>query len=321
MKMHDGSAASSSRRADIEDEMLRKWAEEDNVMRGCSSDEDEEEDDDGDDFEDDIVPKNVEVPQNSEHVHEDRWKRSARNAFHIVIQRPLTRVENEEEWFVRSSAEFGAIVRSVPRTAKGKPIATKNPLQPKPSKSTTRFKAAADISRMKQRKKYKTIREKEVVDEQAAKERALDDQLAAAFAVMHHLATFGCVKFQTLPSIYITDRWKRSARNAFHIVIQRPLTRVENEEEWFVRSSAEFGAIVRSVPRTAKGKPIASKNPLQPKPSKSTTRFKATADISRMKQRKKYKTIREKEVVDEQAAKERALDDQLAAAFAGRQEK
>ncbi|CAN1183503.1 Protein FAR1-RELATED SEQUENCE 5 [Linum perenne] len=70
MKMHDGSAASSSRRADIEDEMLRKWAEEDNVMRGCSSDEDEEEDDDGDDFEDDIVPKNVEVPQNSEHVHE-----------------------------------------------------------------------------------------------------------------------------------------------------------------------------------------------------------------------------------------------------------
>ncbi|CAN1156658.1 hypothetical protein LINPERHAP2_LOCUS21072 [Linum perenne] len=57
MKMNDGSAASSSRRADIEDEMLRKWAEEDRVMRGCSSDEDENED--GDDFEDDFVPKNL----------------------------------------------------------------------------------------------------------------------------------------------------------------------------------------------------------------------------------------------------------------------
>ncbi|CAN1162077.1 Protein FAR1-RELATED SEQUENCE 5 [Linum perenne] len=73
MKMNDGSAASSSRRADIEDEMLRKWAEEDRVMRGCSSDEDEDED--GDDFEDDVVPENVEVPAAevphvSEHVHE-----------------------------------------------------------------------------------------------------------------------------------------------------------------------------------------------------------------------------------------------------------
>ncbi|CAN1248476.1 Protein FAR1-RELATED SEQUENCE 9 [Linum perenne] len=187
-----------------------------------------------------------------------------------------------------------------------------------------------------------------------------------ALTVMHHLATFGCVKFQTLPSIYIKDRWKRSARNAFHIVIQRPLSRVENEEEWFVRASAEFGAIVRkavrfeslrplidlkanelacmiqeslliidahsvvnpsqgeqnrSVPRTTKGKSIATKNPLQPKPSKNTTRFKAAADISRMKQRKKYKTIREKEAADEQDAKERALVDQLAAAFAGRQAK
>ncbi|CAN1350343.1 hypothetical protein LINPERPRIM_LOCUS42131 [Linum perenne] len=149
---------------------------------------------------------------------------------------------------------------------------------------------------------------------------------------MHHLATFGCVKFQTLPSIYIKDRWERSARNAFHIVIQRPLSRVENEEEWFVRASAEFGAIVRkavrfeslrplidlkanelacmiqeslliidahsvvnpsqgeqnrSVPCTTKGKSIATKNPLQPKPSKNTPRFKAAVDISRMKQRKK----------------------------------
>ncbi|CAN1322228.1 hypothetical protein LINPERPRIM_LOCUS32316 [Linum perenne] len=77
----------------------------------------------------------------------------------------------------------------------------------------------------------------------------------------------------------------------------------------------------RSVPHTTKGKSIATKNPLQPKPSKNTPRFKAAADISQMKQRKKYKTIREKEAADEQAAKERALANQLAAAFAGRQAK
>ncbi|CAN1164745.1 hypothetical protein LINPERHAP2_LOCUS25746 [Linum perenne] len=72
MKMNDVSAASFTRRADIEDEMLRKWAEEDRVMRGCSSDEDEDED--GDDFEDDVVPENVEVPAAEvPHVHEDEY--------------------------------------------------------------------------------------------------------------------------------------------------------------------------------------------------------------------------------------------------------
>ncbi|CAN1289561.1 hypothetical protein LINPERPRIM_LOCUS20330 [Linum perenne] len=77
-----------------------------------------------------------------------------------------------------------------------------------------------------------------------------------ALTVMHHLATFGCVKFQTLPSIYIKDRWKRSARTAFHIVIQRPLSCVENEEEWFVRASAEFGAIVRKAVRFKSLRPL-----------------------------------------------------------------
>ncbi|CAN1159358.1 hypothetical protein LINPERHAP2_LOCUS22657 [Linum perenne] len=71
MKKPDGSAASSSRRANIEDKMLRKWVEEDKLMRGCSFDEEEEEDDDEDGLDEGILLENEEVhvdevPQNVE---------------------------------------------------------------------------------------------------------------------------------------------------------------------------------------------------------------------------------------------------------------
>ncbi|CAN1178444.1 hypothetical protein LINPERPRIM_LOCUS37176 [Linum perenne] len=78
-----------------------------------------------------------------------------------------------------------------------------------------------------------------------------------ALTVMHALAMFGCVQFQDLPKEYIKDRWTREARDAFDdLIIQRPLTRVEEDDEWFMRSSAEFGAIVRKAVRCDRLRPI-----------------------------------------------------------------
>ncbi|CAN1242373.1 hypothetical protein LINPERPRIM_LOCUS5325 [Linum perenne] len=178
--------------------------------------------------------------------------------------------------------------------------------------------------------------------------------------VMHLLGMFGCAPFQDLPKEYIKDRWTGEARDAYDdLIIQRPLTRVEEDDEWFVRSSAEFGEIVRKAVRCDKlrpivdmkakeladmlkqtllivdahpseggapnvaadqrnrGKGIATKNPIVPKPSKNTPRFKAVSEISRMKQRKKYKDIHAKEVAAEHAARQRDLADQLAAPLGG----
>ncbi|CAN1225088.1 hypothetical protein LINPERPRIM_LOCUS2416 [Linum perenne] len=182
-----------------------------------------------------------------------------------------------------------------------------------------------------------------------------------SLTVMHSLGTFGCVPFQDLLKEYIKDRWTREARESYDdLIIRRPLNRVEEDDEWYVRSSVEFGSIVRKAVRCGRlrpivdmkakeladilkqtllivddepveggapnvpiakhtrGKGIATKNPIGPKPSKNTHRFKAASEISRMKQRKKYKDIHAKEALAEQAACQRDLADQLVAAFGGR---
>ncbi|CAN1279166.1 hypothetical protein LINPERPRIM_LOCUS16910 [Linum perenne] len=78
-----------------------------------------------------------------------------------------------------------------------------------------------------------------------------------ALTVMHVLAMFGCVQFHDLPKEYIKDRWTREAMNAFDdLIIQRPLTYMEEDDEWFVRSSTEFGSIVRKVVRCDRLRPI-----------------------------------------------------------------
>ncbi|CAN1331200.1 hypothetical protein LINPERPRIM_LOCUS35236 [Linum perenne] len=183
-----------------------------------------------------------------------------------------------------------------------------------------------------------------------------------SLTVMHFLGTFGCVPFQDLPKEYIKDRWTREARDAYDdLIIQRPLTRVEEDDEWYVRSSAEFGSMVRKAVRCdrlrpivdmkamelanilketlrlvddevvqggppnlataqrTRGKGIAIKKPIVLRPSKNTTRFKSASELSRMKQRKKYKDIQAKEAMAEHEALQRDLADQLAAAFGGRQ--
>ncbi|CAN1279669.1 hypothetical protein LINPERPRIM_LOCUS17106 [Linum perenne] len=170
------------------------------------------------------------------------------------------------------------------------------------------------------------------------------------------------VPFQDFPKEYIKNRWTREARDAYDdLIIQRPLTRVEEDDEWYVRSSLEFGAIVRKAVRCdrlrpivdmkamelanllketlrivvdepfqggapnvataqrTRGKGIAIKKPIGLKPSKNTNQFKSASELSRIKQRKKYKEIQAKEAMAEQEARQRDLADQLAAAFGGRQ--
>ncbi|CAN1346885.1 hypothetical protein LINPERPRIM_LOCUS40907 [Linum perenne] len=157
-----------------------------------------------------------------------------------------------------------------------------------------------------------------------------------SLTIMHSLGTFGCVPFQDLPKEYIKDRWTREARDAYDdLIIQRPLTRVEEDDECG-QKAMELANILKETLRIVhdepvqggppnvatgqrtRGKGIAIKKPIVLKPSKNTTRFKSASELSRMKQRKKYKDIHAKEAMAEQEARQRDLADQLAAAFGGR---
>ncbi|CAN1223061.1 hypothetical protein LINPERPRIM_LOCUS1987 [Linum perenne] len=60
-----------------------------------------------------------------------------------------------------------------------------------------------------------------------------------------------------LPKEYIKDRWTRETKDAYDdLIIWRPLTRVEEDDEWYVRSSSEFGSIVRKAVRCERLRPI-----------------------------------------------------------------
>ncbi|CAN0871465.1 Protein FAR1-RELATED SEQUENCE 5 [Linum grandiflorum] len=94
-----------------------------------------------------------------------------------------------------------------------------------------------------------------------------------ALTVMHILGRFGNSKFNTLPDIYISKR--TSAKLS-------------------TRGCRRQGG--RN--RRGGGGGIASKFPKKPKPSKNSKRQKAIAEISRMRQRAKYRNLRAKEAAE-----------------------
>ncbi|CAN1823909.1 hypothetical protein LINPERHAP1_LOCUS30567 [Linum perenne] len=63
----------------------------------------------------------------------------------------------------------------------GKTVATKFPKQPKPSKNSKRRKGIVELSRMKERNKFKRKRAKEATIERAGEASRLQDSLAAIF--------------------------------------------------------------------------------------------------------------------------------------------
>ncbi|CAN1273760.1 hypothetical protein LINPERPRIM_LOCUS15177 [Linum perenne] len=63
----------------------------------------------------------------------------------------------------------------------GKKVATKFPKQPKPSKNSKRMKGIVELSRMKERNKFKRKRAKEAAIERAGEASRLQDSLTAIF--------------------------------------------------------------------------------------------------------------------------------------------
>ncbi|CAN1822860.1 hypothetical protein LINPERHAP1_LOCUS30123 [Linum perenne] len=158
-----------------------------------------------------------------------------------------------------------------------------------------------------------------------------------SLTVMHILGTFGNAKFKTLDQRYIKDRWTRSAkRNLVSLIISRPLTRGEESEQRYTRMFSKFGFIIRAAlpifevsemvdaaagneptpPATSRiGKTVATKFRKQPKPSKNSKRMKGIVELSRMKERNKFKRKRAKEAAIERAGEASRLQDSLAAIF------
>ncbi|CAN1181485.1 hypothetical protein LINPERHAP2_LOCUS35419, partial [Linum perenne] len=69
-----------------------------------------------------------------------------------------------------------------------------------------------------------------------------------SLTVMHILAIFGNEKFKTLDQRYIKKRWTRSAkRSLVSLIIPRPITRGEEEEQRYTRIFAKFGFIIRAA--------------------------------------------------------------------------
>ncbi|CAN0860556.1 hypothetical protein LINGRAHAP2_LOCUS7973 [Linum grandiflorum] len=149
---------------------------------------------------------------------------------------------------------------------------------------------------------------------------------------MHILGRFGNSKFNTLPDIYISKRWTRGARIGFEdLRIARPLRRGEeevqealkfyeavkppNETPEPVPNSEQEAARDKVVGTGGGGGGIASKFPKKPKPSKNSKRQKAIAEISRMRQRAKYRNLRAKEAAAKEAAEASGREHELAQIF------
>ncbi|CAN1756039.1 hypothetical protein LINPERHAP1_LOCUS5982 [Linum perenne] len=66
-----------------------------------------------------------------------------------------------------------------------------------------------------------------------------------SLTVMHMLAMFGNEKFKMLDQRYIKSQWKRRAkRNLVSLIIPRPITRGEEEEQRYTKIFAKFGFII-----------------------------------------------------------------------------
>ncbi|CAN1811883.1 hypothetical protein LINPERHAP1_LOCUS26362 [Linum perenne] len=78
---------------------------------------------------------------------------------------------------------FSAEIEATPIATSriGKKVATKFPKQPKPSKNSKRMKGIVELSRMKERNKFKRKRAKEAAIERAGEASRLQDSLAAIF--------------------------------------------------------------------------------------------------------------------------------------------